>query len=175
MHPLCCPIACTGTTQLQKISCEPARKQIPIENSSARATNQMEVLKLEMHFPGWFLPIQPQKQMAKPRVGFGAQEQQPKPAQKHLPRLQLSVTSERREEFFFFWMLFRKTAVGSVNSIFRGHASLAQSLICPGSRKYLGCTKYLPQDAFPNELRQTCLTTSSLLMFLEKMEGQRWN
>lgn len=62
----------------------------------------MEVLKLEMHFPGWFLPIQPQKQMAKPRVGFGAQEQQPKPAQKHLPRLQLSVTSERREEFFFY-------------------------------------------------------------------------
>lgn len=68
----------------------------------------MEILKLEMHFPGQFLPIQQLKQMSKPRVGFGAQEEQPKPALKHLSRLQLSVTYERRKENIFFPNVMKK-------------------------------------------------------------------
>lgn len=38
--PLCCPVTRTSTTQLLKISCKPARKPIPVENSPSRATNQ---------------------------------------------------------------------------------------------------------------------------------------
>lgn len=61
----------------------------------------MEILKLEMHFPGQFLPIQQLKQMSKPRVGFGAQEEQPKPALKHLSRLQLCDLWKEERKYFF--------------------------------------------------------------------------